>query len=172
MKNVFQVPLPDKSAIKAGFTLIEMSIVLVIIGLIVGSVLVGQDLINAAGIRAQISQIEKYNTAVRTFQVKYGYLPGDIPNPYAAQFGFASRGQYAGEGDGNGVLEAVYSDAAGQNNGCDQVSGETGMLWVDLSVANLINGGFNTATPNIYNGGTNIITLYLPQAKIGNGNYI
>jgi prepilin-type N-terminal cleavage/methylation domain-containing protein len=47
-----------------GFTLIEMSIVLVIIGLIVGGVLVGQDLIRAAYIRAQITQIEKFNTAV------------------------------------------------------------------------------------------------------------
>ena len=41
-----------------GFTLIEMSIVLVIIGLVVGGVLVGQDLIRAAYERAQISQIE------------------------------------------------------------------------------------------------------------------
>ena len=38
-----------------GFTLIELSIVLVIIGLLVGGVLVGQDLIRAAGVRAQIS---------------------------------------------------------------------------------------------------------------------
>ena len=41
-----------------GFTLIELSIVLVIIGLIVGGVLVGQDLIRAAQVRATISQIE------------------------------------------------------------------------------------------------------------------
>ena len=48
---------------KRGFTLIELSIVLVIIGLIVGGILVGQDLINAAAIRAQIAQVEKYQTA-------------------------------------------------------------------------------------------------------------
>src|SRR5580692_12405602 len=79
---------------ETAFTLIEMSIVLVIIGLIVGGVLVGQDLIRAAGVRAQISQIEKYNTAVNTFYGKYGYLPGDIPAEPAAQFGFAPRGTY------------------------------------------------------------------------------
>jgi prepilin-type N-terminal cleavage/methylation domain-containing protein len=46
-----------------GFTLIEMSIVLVVIGLIVGGVLVGRDLIRAAGVRATVTQIEKYSTA-------------------------------------------------------------------------------------------------------------
>jgi prepilin-type N-terminal cleavage/methylation domain-containing protein len=59
-------PPPDestrKAALTAGFTLIELSIVLVIIGLIVGGVLVGQDLVKAAGVRATISQIEKFNT--------------------------------------------------------------------------------------------------------------
>lgn len=80
-----------------GFTLIELSIVLVIIGLIVGGVLVGQSLINAAAVRAQVTQIEKFNSVVNTFYGKYGYLPGDLPAGPAAQFGFASRGSYAGE---------------------------------------------------------------------------
>lgn len=84
-----------------------MSIVLVIIGLIVGGVLVGQDLIRAAGVRATISQIEKYNTAVNTFRGKYGALPGDLNASVATQFGFAARGPFAGEGDGNGVIEGI-----------------------------------------------------------------
>jgi hypothetical protein len=46
-----------------------MSIVLVIIGLIIGGILVGRDLIKASETRAQISQIEKYNTAVNTFKI-------------------------------------------------------------------------------------------------------
>jgi len=49
---------PKRKSLK-GFTLIELSIVLVIIGLIVGGVLVGHDLIRAAGVRATISQVEK-----------------------------------------------------------------------------------------------------------------
>ena len=53
-----------------GFTLIELSIVLVIIDLLVGGVLVGRDLIKSAEIHAQISQIEEYNTAVLTFKDK------------------------------------------------------------------------------------------------------
>jgi prepilin-type N-terminal cleavage/methylation domain-containing protein len=75
-----------------GFTLIELSIALIIIGLIVGGILVGQDMINAAATRAQIAQIEKYQTAANTFYTKYGYLPGDIPAIPAAQFGLIARG--------------------------------------------------------------------------------
>jgi prepilin-type N-terminal cleavage/methylation domain-containing protein len=164
----------------AGFTLIEMSIVLVIIGLIVGGVLVGQDLIRAAEVRATISQIEKYNTAVNTFRGKYGALPGDLNNATALQFGFTQRGQYAGEGDGNGVIEGVDQNAAGDNDGTAEVTGETAMFWVDLTTANgqnlnLIAGSFSAASPNIFPPseitGTQI-DQYLPQAKLGRGNYI
>lgn len=76
--------MPQKSAFRpvpeSAFTLIEMSIVLVIIGLIVGGILTGQELIHQAVIRRTISELQKYNTAVRTFQSKYGCLPGDCTN--------------------------------------------------------------------------------------------
>ena len=163
----------------SGFTLIEMSIVLVIIGLIAGVIVVGQDLIGGAAVRAQISQIQRYQAAVHTFQMKYNnFLPGDIPNPYAAQFGFQTRGQYAGQGDGNGYLEGNWSNASGGNAAWSAIVGETGVFWVDLSTANLIDGGFNTAstTNNIGAPVTSTTTpafsAFYPVAKIGNGNYI
>jgi prepilin-type N-terminal cleavage/methylation domain-containing protein len=83
--------MSSSQAAERGFTLIELCIVLVIIGLIVGGVLVGRDLISAAAVRAQVSQIEKYNTAVNTFRAKYGALPGDISATAAAQFGLTTR---------------------------------------------------------------------------------
>src|SRR5215475_14851525 len=91
-----------------GFTLVELSIVLVIIGLIVGGVLVGQDMIKAAELRSTISQIEKYNTAVNTFRDKYRYIPGDINQTHAVNVGLYNRtaNVNAGNGDGNGLLES------------------------------------------------------------------
>jgi prepilin-type N-terminal cleavage/methylation domain-containing protein len=165
--------------IQHGFTLIELSIVLVIIGLIVGGVLVGRDLIAAAEVRATIAQIEKYQVAVNTFRGKYGYLPGDIRNQEATNFGFAARGQYAGEGDGNGIIEAVNSNAPGNNSGRFSISGEAAMFWSDLTYANgmklnLIDGSFSTATPLGPPASIAATALgnYLPEAKIGRGNYI
>ena len=91
---------------KYGFTLIELSVVLVIIGLIVGGILIGQDLIRSAEVRAQITQIEKYNQAVNTFKGKYGGIPGDLNVGMASQFGFNVPGCDAmGLRNGNGLLE-------------------------------------------------------------------
>lgn len=119
--------------LRSGFTLIELSIVLVIIGLIVGSVLVGRDLIQASAIRATISQKEKFDTAVQTFRLKYNCLPGDCPN--VAQFGWTQP--FAGFGivAGNGLIEST--------NGAAQAShivpgAETAYFWRQLSLSNLI----------------------------------
>lgn len=60
-----------------GFTLIELSIVLVIIGLIVGGILVGQDLINAAKLRSVYNDIQKIETAMNVYRQKYNCVPGD-----------------------------------------------------------------------------------------------
>jgi prepilin-type N-terminal cleavage/methylation domain-containing protein len=157
-----------------GFTLIELSIVLVIIGLIVGGVLVGQNLISAAAGRAQVTQIEKYNTAANTFREKYGYLPGDIPAGPAAQFGLAARGQYPGEGDGNGEIQGANGSCASPTTalGYEEMAGETVMFWVDLSQMGMIEGSFNTATSTACLASTTAISSYLPAAKIGNGNYV
>src|ERR1700753_1576823 len=97
---------------RQGFTLIELSIVLVIIGLIVGGILVGQDLIKAAEVRAQISQIEKFNTAVNTFRGKFGALPGDLPPAVANQYGFVVGASCVGgwgQRDGNGLIDGAPS---------------------------------------------------------------
>jgi prepilin-type N-terminal cleavage/methylation domain-containing protein len=159
-----------------GFTLIEMSIVLVIIGLVVGGVLVGQDMIRAGEVRAQITQIEKFNSATNTFRGKFNALPGDLNATTAATFGFASRGSNAGEGDGNGIIQG-WGDG-GSVSGVYEETGETVMFWVDLSSAvagNLIEGGFNAASASVMPGaditGTNL-NLWLPQAKLGHGNYV
>lgn len=169
-----------KSSLKSGFTLIELSIVLVIIGLIIGGVLVGQDLIKAALARAQISQIEKLNTAVRTFQDKYGGLPGDLSLNLATQFGFQVSGcdGTVGNRDGNGMIDGYYSGSYIIEYG------EATLFWSDLSQAHLMDatvsgsyisgsppcGGFTanlTTTP-----GSNYIGAFFPPAKIGNGNFV
>ncbi|MBV8775029.1 MAG: prepilin-type N-terminal cleavage/methylation domain-containing protein [Deltaproteobacteria bacterium] len=72
--------MQSNSTSQRGFTILEMSIVLVVIGLIIGGVLMGQSLIQQAQMRSLIKQIEQYKTAVMTFRDKYAALPGDIAN--------------------------------------------------------------------------------------------
>ena len=151
-----------------GFTLVELSIVLVIIGLIVGGVLVGQDLITAARIRAQISQIEKYNTAVNTFRTKYNALPGDMTPDAAAAYGFFTRTGGYGDGDGDGYIAGPMFGTGGSLLG-----GETVLFWTDLSAAGLIDGSLSDNSDALVNATTD--TQYaaeMPHAKIGNGNYV
>ncbi len=162
--------------IERGFTLIELSIVLVIIGLIVGGILMSQSLIGAATVRAQITQIEKFNAATNTFYGKYGYLPGDIPATPATQFGFLARGANPGQGDGNGLIESNHACFSYSTSGYSTTESEEAVYWRDLSQANLIDGGFATAdftTATTYGtGAANNLNLVYPQAKIGNGNYV
>ncbi len=155
-----------------GFTLIELSIVLVVIGLIVGGVLVGQNLIKAAEVRATITQVEKFNTAANTFFSKYGYLPGDIPAGPAAQFGFIARGTQRAQGDGNGVIEGWDQSSGGW--GVEECGGETVTFWVDLSAAHLIDGNFSTANETVgaCTATGTAVASYFPAARIGGGNYI
>lgn len=67
-----------KHTSEAGFSLIELAIVLVILGLLIGGVLKGKDLIEAARLNRVISQVHAYQLATHTFIDKFGALPGDF----------------------------------------------------------------------------------------------
>ncbi len=157
-----------------GFTLVEISIVLVIIGLLVGGVMVGQDLIYTAKVRSQISQIEQYNTAVSTFKLKYGGLPGDIKNTEAAGFGFytATYAGYlgcAGYGDGNGLIEGgnVCNEPANNN-----LNGEPCIFWRQLGESNLIAGKYGSLLNTAAELGGGSVLSYLPSAILGSNSTI
>lgn len=89
---------------RQGFTLLELSLVLVIIGLISGSIVLGRDLIRNAQVRATIAQLDSYNVAANTFKNKYGCIPGDCIK--AKEFGltnqYSALAIYGADGEGNG----------------------------------------------------------------------
>lgn len=140
-----------------GFTLVELSIVLVIIGLIIGGVLVGQDLIKAAEIRSTIQFLEQTNAATNTFRGKFNGLPGDILYSKADQFNFtpnsAARlagggGGAAGSGDADGLIENGNDTGATDTASLidEGLGHETLMFWSDLTQAALIPATVTPAT--------------------------
>jgi len=147
---------------QAGFTLIELSIVLVIIGLIVGGVLVGQDLIKAAEIRAAVGQIEKYDAAMNTFRGKYNGLPGDLSNP--ATFGFNATGSTV---LGNGIINRLIGGAGDANDFAE----ESAATFNHLAAASMISENI-PATAGFTAAAVDIITDYAPPSKLGRGNLV
>ena len=115
-----------------GFTLIEIAIVLVIIGLLLGGVLKGQELINAARVRNIVSQLDGVKIAYLGFQDRYRSYPGDIPTATAATQipGAGSVGCAAAGTCGNGRIDP----------------NENLLVWYHLSRAGFISGSYTGTT--------------------------
>ena len=128
---------------KKGFTLVELSIVLVIIGLIIGGVMTGQSLMRAAELRAVISEVEQYKTALRTFKDQYFYLPGDLPNAYDF---WPSAGctdtvaTDASPGGCNGNADGYIAASSGGTRHVERFRG-----WQHLGLSEIIPGSFSGA---------------------------
>lgn len=138
---------PDTN--KAGFTLVELSIVLVIIGLIIGGVLTGQQIIQNARVTNALNTIQAYQAQFQTYVQNYGALPGDDAN---APSRFPNAVPTTPVGDGNGILNG------GQSFDSTTASDETRLLWADLRAAGLIKNQITTGNstaiqpPNPFNG--------------------
>ncbi|CAA6605607.1 conserved hypothetical protein [Rhodospirillaceae bacterium LM-1] len=116
-----------------GFTLIEMSIVLVIIGLIIGGVLKGQELIDSTRLKAVVTQWDAIKAATNGFQDRYNAMPGDYN---AANTTIRGTGVQDGDGDGTVGTAAVAGAAFTANT----IAGENLNVWAHLAAANLVSG--------------------------------
>ncbi len=151
-----------------GFSLVELAIVLAVIGLIVGGVLAGQDLIRSARLKTTIKQVESYVVAVRNFEDRYSALPGDMPNAtdYWGEANATNCNRNAGaalstcNGDANGYVTSWMHDPATLGAGGladDQVEGF--MFWEHLSNSGMIEGVY---TGTFAGGGAD---YYRPEAN-------
>lgn len=151
-----------------GFSLVELSIVLVILGLLVGGILAGQSLIRAAELRSVVADHSRYVSASNTFRDKYFALPGDMTNATAfwgataACPGTAGTGTQTCNGNGNGQIDGPASVSQ---------YGEWFTYWQHLASAGLIEGNYSGRAGPTYLGealgGTNV-----PKTKLQNGGWM
>lgn len=157
------------------FSLVELSIVLVILGLLVGGILAGQSLIRASEIRAITTVSEQYKSALYAFRDKYFALPGDMAN--ATKFWDVLGGD--GANDTCQLMEATGRPTCnGDGNNLVDTSSLTTFnyaerfrFWQHLANAGLVEGTYtgrsdsSTAGSFVLNPGKNV-----PRLKDG-GSY-
>lgn len=120
-----------------GFTLIEIAIVLVIIGLLLGGVLKGQELINTARVRALNNSVDGITAAWFSFQDRYRAFPGDYSRAAINLPGAPANGT------GNGLVGKGVANA--------DHPAERGLVWLHLEAAGYITGGYTGADINLAN---------------------
>ncbi|MFL0809127.1 MAG: type II secretion system GspH family protein [Agarilytica sp.] len=121
-----------------GFTLIELSIVLVIISLIVGGVVGGKSLIKSAQRQQIVANIYKYASAINAYQLQYAFFPGDHRDAQD-YFGATACPDYAGTNTCNGTGDGFTKRYTGTG---EADTYESARVWQHLSLAELIEGQY------------------------------
>lgn len=133
---------------QSGFTLIEIAIVLVIIGLLLGGILKGQELITQGRIRNVANDFQSMTAAVNLYQDRYRALPGDDAGA-AARWTITAPTPSSGT-LGDGIIAGNYNTATAAD--------ESRQFWLHLRRAGLVGGAVtdNTTPPNAASGVTGV----------------
>ena len=132
---------------QSGFTLIEIAIVLVIIGLLLGGVLKGQELINSAKVKNLASDFKNIPLYIYGYQDKYRSLPGDdksVTSHASASAVLATTGGTVG----NGIIEGKWDTTTNTD--------ETFLFWQHVRMAGLAPGATDITAAE-----------YLPTNSVG-----
>lgn len=139
----------------------EIVISLVILGILVSSITAGTSLIKSAKIKSALTELSDHEVSFHTFQLNYGYKPGDFPHgiswgPTACGAGSGVDGQ---NGDGDGKIRNIVLIAQGSIR--DQTI-ESFAAWCHLYSANLLNTPISVMTDDTF---TPIRGVNVPTSK-------
>jgi len=122
---------------QSGFTLVEIAIVLVIIGLLLGGILKGQELINSAKVKNLANDFRTIPTYIYSYQDKFKALPGDdinVANHVTGATPATTPGTV-----GNGVIEGHWNSQTATD--------ESFLFWQHVRLANLAAGPTTVTDP-------------------------
>lgn len=156
--------LTQKRAGQSGFTLVELAIVMIIIGLLIGGILKGQELISNARVAATVSQIKAIDAATSTFRDTYSAFPGDMVNAVARIANCNPANNTCGNGNGDGRLNNTPSAAPVLITGTWAATMEGTNFFGQLAQADLL-GGVDKSR---------LLTFgqAMPEADVGGGFYV
>jgi len=125
--------ISSKNSTEAGFTLVEIAIVLVIIGLLLGGILKGQEMITQARIKNIVNDFNGVTVAVTSYQDRYRAIPGDDLNATARW-----TVQNPASGNGNGAIAGLYNALPGAS--APSSAAESNLFWQHLRIAGFVPG--------------------------------
>jgi prepilin-type N-terminal cleavage/methylation domain-containing protein len=134
---------------RQGFTLVELSIVLVVIGLLIGGILIGQSLVSGAKINAQIKQLQQFDIATSLFKLNYKRLPGDTNK--------------------NGYVEAAYDCPQTPECLTAYYGVEPLLFFPELSQRVMLKGNYTASSTPLGSTGSG---KNFPNAAIGKGGIV
>jgi prepilin-type N-terminal cleavage/methylation domain-containing protein len=142
----------SKNIVNQGFTLIEISTVLLVVSIIVAGILSTSSFIKAARLKSVIAEFQNFQTAANSFKQQYAYWPGDINNATSIW----PSGSTA-NGNGNGLVD--YSTLVSNSS----TTIEPIIFWQHLSLAGIL--------PNNYNATLNASNYAIIGTSIPASNY-
>lgn len=166
---------------QSGFSLVELSVVIVVIGLIAGGIVVGRSLIRGSEQRAIISELRSYEQAFGAFIEQYQYPPGDLPDAtdywgiaggtgsdatcFATQSNTTATCNGTGDGWVGRNLDHATASTGSPNSGTNY---EWFLLWKQLANARLVTGRFSDT---VYAASTSARPGYNVPASKADGGY-
>lgn len=146
----------------AGFTIVELSLVIVIIGLMVAATLTGISLLQASKVRSVISDASRFKDIIARFEQQYGGLPGDLTWGTTAPFTTPS-GTTLSAGNGDGIVQ--WSNASHPTS-----SQESYQAWLHLQLSELFTGSASFSGAAAASNAA-VINTNVPASKIDGAGY-
>ncbi len=149
-----------------GFTLVELAIVMTIIGLLIGGILKGQELLENGRTTTTIAQVKSYEAAITAFKDIYDGFPGDMSSAAQKLPGCNDNCTPFADAADNGKIDSIQDQDFNVTLPAADVDAESLLFWMHLLKANLISGVNDrslTSTPTMAFGED------FPAAKIGGG---